>query len=84
MDLNRTIIKVNITNLFGQTDSKVNRCFEIHSLPVSFKKNTQFLGSSKSKDWDENFTSTVDAVVNFFEKITFSTAFRVSDSCGIC
>ena len=65
--------------LLCQTNCKVNGNFQIHSLPISFEEDAQFLSSSESKDRNEDFTSTIDTIVYFEQKVSFSAPLTVSD-----
>jgi len=73
-----------IIGFLSQTNSKIDRYLQVHSLPVCLKQYAQFLCSSKSKYRNQNFATTIHTFMYLLQEVSFSTTFGISNCRGIC
>ena len=72
-----------VVRFLGHARAEVDGALQVHPLPVGFKQDAEFLSSSQGENWNQHFSSFIDAVVDFLQEIALSAPLAISDCRGI-
>ena len=75
------IVKI---GFLGQSTWEINRILEASPIPICFEQDAKFLSPAQRKDWDQNFTTLIEGLVDLPQKLSFTRSFWVSDCRGVC